>query len=627
MVSDYVNRRLEAIEKISKQGGRVNKLHDLLSKKEIWLQAYAKIYVNQGALTKGINNNTLDGFSEERIETLIKLLKEDLFRPKPVRRVYIPKTKTKFRPLGLPTGDDKLVQEGVRIILERIYEPVFLDWSHGFRPKRSCHTALMQLKRTWQGMKWILEFDIKGCFDNIDHRILIELLEKKIDDRKFINLIRNMLRAGYMEDWTYHKTYSGTPQGGIVSPLLANIYLHELDCFVDSLKKNFDKGQQRRMNPEYARYLRAIHQLRKQIDRIKEIEGKESPKIPEIRSKIKELDKTRKTISYGDPYDEKFRRLSYCRYADDFVLGVIGSKRDAVEIMEQVKAFINQTLNLQIAEDKTGIKYAEEGITFLGCNVGVYSTDKVIKAKVAGRYTRKRTVSEVLRLTVPFKKVEQFCQGNGYGDHNTMKTIHRAELMNLSEAEIISTYNAELRGFANYYALASDVKYKLNKLQYMVQDSLFKTLAAKYKTSKSEIMAKLRQGEDYVLKYGVRGKTKILKVYKLKDLKRQSINWKEVDILPNIHRFTQSRNELIQRLNAERCEYCRRSDKVVRCEVHHVRKLADLKKKKNLELWEKVMISRQRKTLVLCSECHDLLHSGKLPDWRYSLWGVESRTP
>jgi RNA-directed DNA polymerase len=185
---------------------------------DIWMQAYRNIQGNKGALTRGIDSITMDGYSPERAANLVELIRDKRYQPKPVRRVNIPtKVAGKMRPLGIPSADDNLVQEVTRMILERIYEPLFKDSSHGFRPKRSCHMALRSMQKGWTGTKWFIDIDIKGFFNNIDHEILMELLKKRIEDTQFLDLIRDMLKAGYVEDWQHHKTYSGTPQGGIAT--------------------------------------------------------------------------------------------------------------------------------------------------------------------------------------------------------------------------------------------------------------------------------------------------------------------------------------------------------------------------------------------------------------------------
>jgi group II intron reverse transcriptase/maturase len=202
MLSATVMRRLEALEDISKQGKRINGLFRLMEDQILWHEAYANIYANKGAITPGVDEVTLDGFSEERVASIIKQLKDGTYQFQPVRRVFIPKKNGKKRPLGISSGDDKLVQEVVRIILERIYEPIFEDSSHGFRPKRSPHTALEQIDEHWGSIKWIVDMDIRDYFNTIDHELLVELLKKKIDDTRFLRLIKAMLDAGYLEDWT-----------------------------------------------------------------------------------------------------------------------------------------------------------------------------------------------------------------------------------------------------------------------------------------------------------------------------------------------------------------------------------------------------------------------------------------
>ena len=266
MQLNRLNRKLEGLEKASKNGHHAKDLYRMMYQPEIWQEAYANIYSNKGALTKGVDDVTLDGMSHERIGHIIEKLKAGKYRFRPVKRVYIPK-KNGQRPLGIPSGDDKLVQEVARIILERIYEPIFLDSSHGFRPNRSCHTALHQIQRVWTGVKWFCEFDIKSFFDSVDHEILVGLLERKIDDRRFIKLIKGMLKAGYLEEWQYHQTYSGCPQGGIISPILSNLYLHELDQFVAELANQFNRGKSRPIDPRYHKVMNAKHRLRKEIDR------------------------------------------------------------------------------------------------------------------------------------------------------------------------------------------------------------------------------------------------------------------------------------------------------------------------------------------------------------------------
>jgi len=237
----------------------------------LYLLAYGKIYRNQGAMTKGVTDETVDGMSVEKVQTIIAAIRSERYVWSPARRVSIEKKhSTKKRPLGIPVWSDKVVQEVIRSILEAYYEPQFSPLSHGFRPKRGCHTALTAIRHYWKGTAWFIEGDIKGCFDTIDHPILLSILREKIHDRRFIRLIENLLQAGYLEEWKYHATYSGTPQGGIMSPLLANIYLDRLDQYVEQeLLPNHTRGTHQ-FNPAYFRLAAAArYRLRHEPARCK----------------------------------------------------------------------------------------------------------------------------------------------------------------------------------------------------------------------------------------------------------------------------------------------------------------------------------------------------------------------
>jgi group II intron reverse transcriptase/maturase len=614
MLPDTVKKRLEALGDLSRQGKRMNGLYRLMESPELWLQAYAKVHANAGATTKGVDQVTMDGFSMERVAKIIALLKENRYRFKPVRRAYIPKANGKSRPLGVPSGDDKLVQEVVRALLERIYEPVFSDYAHGFRPQRSCHTALRHMQRTWSGVIWLVDLDIQSFYDRIDHEVLITLLERKIDDHRFIALIKAMLKAGYVEDWVFHRTYSGAPQGGICSPIYANVVLHELDQFMEATQASYHRGKSRAANPAYRAYTEKIRSLRGHITRKRGQGETESPEIRALKRRIQELDAARKTLPAGDPLDMGYRRLRYCRYADDIAIGLIGPKDDARHVMDQVKCFLVEHLHLHTADEKSGIYHASEGIRFLGYDVRTYSCGRVRKVKRRGSpfYTLCRTVAKDVQLHVPREKVRAFCPRKGYGDWDRLRSIHKPGWLSRSDVEIIQAYNAELRGFANYYSLAVDVKQVLNRLEYLWKGSLWKTLANKHQTSLGKIAERLKHGRDYRYRYRVNGGERHLKLYALKDLKQPSKLWAMVDVEPSIAQYTWSRTEIVQRLNAQRCEYC--GQDVGYFEVHHVRKLKDLDGK---ERWQQAMATMHRKTLVLCHVCHDLLHKGTLPDWRY----------
>jgi len=231
---------------------------------DMYLRAYAKLYKNNGAMTPGITEETVDGMSTKKIAKIIEAIRYERWQWTPVRRIEIPKRKGGKRPLGMPTWSDKMVQEVIRSILEAYYEPQFSRHSHGFRPKRGCHTALTDIHEVWAGTKWFVEGDIKGCFDNIDHHILMNILRENIRDNRFLRLIEGALKAGYCEEWTYHPSLSGSPQGGIVSPILSNIYMDRLDRYVqETLIPEYTQGKVRKRHPEYKRLGHEVERYRK----------------------------------------------------------------------------------------------------------------------------------------------------------------------------------------------------------------------------------------------------------------------------------------------------------------------------------------------------------------------------
>jgi group II intron reverse transcriptase/maturase len=609
MLTATVMKRLEALSGISQQGKRINGLFRLLENPILWHEAYANIYANTGAITPGVGKLTLDGFSEERVTSIMARLKSGTYQFHPVRRTYVPKKNGKKRPLGISSGDDKLIQEVVRIILERIYEPVFEDSSHGFRPGHSPHTALEQIGHEWTAVKWLIDMDLRDYFTTIPHDLLMETLRKKIADERFLRLIRAMLDAGYLEDWTFHKTYSGVPQGSIASPILANIYLHEFDQFMCHMKEQFNQGKRRKGNKVYQRYTETIRHLRKQAENLK---GKEARKdqLRDIQRKIKALQAQRRRLPSGDPFDGTYKRLLYCRYADDYLIGVIGSHADAEQVSQQVKRYMEEILHLTIAEEKSHIRPSREGAIFLGYEVKTYTGKRVVKVKQGRYHTTSKSVAEQIQLGLPKDRLPKFCENRRYGSYGEMVARHKAELLELSDAEIILAYNSELRGFANYYALALNAKREMSKLERLWRVSLFKTLAAKHKTSVTKTAKWLKTNDGYALTVQIKDVARHIRIFRLKDLRPHVLNDPQTDLFPNVYMWTLSRTELIKRLNRHQCEYC--GTRQGSFEVHHIRKLKDVAEGKTL--WQRMMAVRRRKTLILCTQCHHLLHKGELPE-------------
>ena len=447
MLSARTGEKLRAISEVARKGRRVKDLRRLMNHPDLWMQAYLNIQGNKGALTRGTDPTTMDGYSPERAANLVELIRERRYKPKPVRRAKIPtKVAGKMRPLGLPSADDKLLQEVVRMILARIYEPLFKDSSHGFRPKRSCHTALQLIRKSWTGSKWFIDIDIKGYFDNINQDVLMEVLKKSIEDTQFLDLIRDMLKAGYVEDWQYHKTYSGTPQGGIVSPILANIYLHEFDEFMEQKKRVFDQGKVRQLGMQWHNVTTLMRYHRVKIDALK---GDTSPEAMTRRAghvqKIRELSAIQKRLPSRDPLDPLYRRLFYVRYADDFLIGIIGSKQEAISLFRDIKTFLNTYLKLEISEEKSGIHHAKEGTAFLGYVVQNYTSTCTRKVR-SPVYTRvgaavRRNMREIIQLRIPERKLSEFCHRKGYGDYEQLQPSRNPKWLHVDDEEILLGYN------------------------------------------------------------------------------------------------------------------------------------------------------------------------------------------
>ena len=569
------------------------KLYRYLLRPDIYFVAYKNLYANNGAATKGVNEDTADGFSEAKIDSIIKALADETYQPMPVRRTYIQKknNRKKLRPLGIPTFTDKLVQEVLRMILEAVYEPIFLDVSHGFRPKRSCHTALKQLRREFNGTRWFVEGDIKGCFDNINHAVLVGLLSNKIKDARITKLIYKFLKAGYLENWQYHKTYSGTPQGGIISPLLANIYLHELDKFVMKLKSEFDTPGVGQITPEY----RELHnEIKRLSHRLTKVTGEEREMVlAEYKSKRQKL----MTIPCTAQTDKK---LKYVRYADDFLIAVKGNREDCQWIKSKLAEFIGDTLKMELSEDKTLITHSSKCARFLGYDVRVRRSGKIKRGGPG--HVKMRTLNGGVELLVPLNdKIRQFVFTKGVAiqkKDGSMFPVHRKYLVGLTDLEIVSVYNAELRGICNYYGMASNFC-KLHYFAYLMEYSCLKTLASKHKTSLSKIIDKFNDGTG---KWGVPYETK------LGNKRRYFANYADckgkgsaTDYISNAAVvYGYAVNTLENRLKAKVCELCGTTESD-HYEVHHINKLKNLKGK---ERWEIAMIAKHRKTLVVCRDCH-----------------------
>ena len=577
---------LGVLRERGRKGLPLTQLYRQLFNKDLYLLAYGNIYSNKGAMTPGASEETADRMSEEKIDQITGLMRHERYRFSPARRVYIPKRNGKMRPLGLPSWSDKLVGEVIRLLLEAYYEPGFSDLSHGFRKGRGCHTALRKIHDTWTGTTWFIEGDISDCFGSLSHEILTGILAERIHDQRFLRLIRNMLKAGYLEDWEYRETLSGCPQGGTVSPILSNIYLHKLDEFIEQeLIPQYTQGTSRKDNPEYKRIQRRLAAARRQGN----------------RAAARELGQQLRGLPSKDPMDPGYRRLRYLRYADDHLLGFTGPKAEAEQIKARLAEFLRETLGLELNQQKTLISHARsQPARFLGYHVRVQHCDT--------KFTRgRREANGKIALRVPPDVIKAQCAR--YRQHG--KPWHRPRLQNLDDYNIVRIYGAEYRGVANYYLLAQNA-WRLGTLQWNTETSMLKTLSAKHRSTVSKMAArykakietrdglrtcfearKHREGKpDLVARFGG---------ISLRQDRRAVIRDPAPVPAPR------PRKELISRLRKRECELCETGTTVA---VHQVTGLKTLGKPgPGQPAWAALMAKMRRKTLIVCAACHDWIHA------------------
>jgi group II intron reverse transcriptase/maturase len=561
-------------------------LYRQMFNKDLYLTAYGNIYSNQGAMTPGASEETADGMSEDKIEQIIGQMRQERYRFAPARRTYIPKKNGKLRPLGMPSWSDKLVGEVVRMLLEAYYDPQFSDNSHGFRRGRGCHTALRDISNTWTGTTWFIEGDVSDCFGSLDHEILLGILAEKIHDSRFLRLIRNMLRAGYLEDWEYRETLSGCPQGGVVSPVLSNIYLNRLDEFIEQeLIPQYTRGTSRKDNPEYDRVKYRLRKARQNGN----------------RAQARDLEALRRRIPTRDPTDPGYRRLKYTRYADDHILGFTGPRAEAEQVKARIAGFLRETLRLELNDAKTLITHARtQRARFPGYDITVQHDN----TKLTGG---QRPANGGIALKVPPDVIKAQCAR--YRQHG--KPWHRPKLQNLDGYDIVRLYGAEYQGVVNYYLLAQDV-YRLNTLWWYSTTSMLKTLAAKHHGTVSKMAAR------YKAKVKTRNGLRSCFEARRKREGRKDLVARSGGIILQRDRHAEIRDprpapaayprkELISRLRQRECELCETGTTVA---VHQVTGLKALGQPgPGQPAWAALMAKKRRKTLIVCEACHDWIHA------------------
>jgi nicotine oxidoreductase len=578
---------------------RYSKLFD----KEILKKAYYKIKSYPGNMTPGTDKETLDGFSNEKINSIIEELRTRKFQFKPSRREYIKKSNGKLRPLGIPSPNDKIVQEAIKSILEPYFETKFKKSSHGFRPNKSCHTALADIQ-CWTGITWMIEGDIKGYFDNIDHHILAKLLEQEIKDKNLIDLYWKYVKVGYLEEKKKIHSINGIPQGGVLSPLLSNIYLHPLDEYMEELVEKYtEKGRVSIRTKEYASISNKYRRHRKKYENMKQ-EGKHSE---EGFAKEQEIVFKWKKKMVGLQSCTRIRtRIYYVRYADDWVVGVTGPKLLAKEIKEKIKIFLKERLNLELNENKTKISHMiEEGAFFLGHIIKTTGAQKNLSHRIVKEGIKGKTRPSFgsVKLYAPLNKLtfklaeKGFCKDPFKLNKNKGNIIPKrySKWIGLEIPELYGRFESILNGIINYYKLVNNY-YKLALIAYILKYSLINTIGAKLRLSTTQVFKKFGK----LLK--IPGTSRILK-FPTSFAKNTSFKAHKVKEVFDPFDITLFGMRTLGILDHP-CWICGSTEQI---EMHHIK---HLKRVKSVGFVQ-IMQALNRKQIPVCRPCHNKIHKGK----------------
>jgi group II intron reverse transcriptase/maturase len=599
-------QRLERLRQLNTDRQRINTdLYRLMYKRDLYIFAYERMKSAPGNMTPGTDGKTLDGFSLQMIDDIIQEMRTDQFQFQPARTVYIPKANGKKRKLGIPSTRDKIVQEVMRLILECIYEsphgPYFHDTSHGFRPNRSCHTALREIRAKWPALNWFLEGDIRSCFDEIDHSILVNLLRSKIRDERFLNLIWKLLRAGYFDlQEDKHESLAGTPQGGLASPILANVYLHELDEKMQEIQTRYQRGEKKHPNPLYKK-------LSSQKERLVKKGATRTKTFRELVQQIRSIP----AMVVNDP---TFIRIKYLRYADDWIVGISGPRNLAEQVKEEIATFLSQHLKLTLSTEKTKITHArKEQARFLGTylTIGRGGVQRVVTtSNHSKRPIRRRSTGSEMIMTAPLADLIKKLSTKGFCTVTGQPTTKK-EWIHLEGDQLILLYNGINRGIQNYYRFTDNFSY-LTRIQYILQFSLAHTLAAKYKCSHRQIFKRFGKTPTIQVPAKDGNKERCIPFYYNSDWKKRRngfhIGRANVDRLRWSIRL-RSRSKL-----GMPCCICNSAEQV---EMHHVRHIRKIGGEKPIGI-NAILRTLNRKQLPVCAECQEKTHRGEYDGLRLS---------
>jgi group II intron reverse transcriptase/maturase len=576
--------QLQILKENLSSKGTAHNLSEIMSIPDFLISSYVKIRSNKGSMTPAFDD-TLDKIKNKWFVKTASQMRNGLYQFSPARRIHIPKPNGKLRPLTMPSPKDKIVQEGMRFLLETVFESVFRNSSFGFRPNLGCHAALKDIRRKCKAVSWYIEGDIEQQFPSIDHNILVSMLKEKIKDQAFIDLIYKYLRTGYSE--TRNKIIPmkmGLIQGGILSPVLSNIYMTPFDCWVeDVLKPSFDKGIKRKTNPEYFRQY--------------------------YQNGLKVKNKTIRSVVGNDP---DWKRMFYFRYADDFIIGVDGNKENCVELRDSIEKFLLKELKLVLNMDKSEITHAEtKSAKFLGYKIHKTKLRKMaVKRDSKGRMSRR--VPRPI-LDAPLSEIVNKLVQKGYVRKNKgikgkptriFKPTRNGRFINLTLDGIINHYKIVEKGILNYYSLANNFGNLAGVVHYLLKYSCVLTIA-----SKMRLKTMRKVFRKYNKDLSVKGDNGKITRYPTPSYKRPKyvsniIQRFDEDFIEKLHyRMNRGRKDL-----DGICFICGTTENI---EIHHVQAL-----RKNGSVIRKDFLSQtmsriNRKQIPVCTKCHKNIHRGK----------------
>jgi group II intron reverse transcriptase/maturase len=571
----YRGKQLLKLKSDLTKGSKANNLSKILSDPKFLVSCWVRIRSNKGSLTPAFDGS-MDGIKSSWFTETATQIRNGKYQFKVARRKYIPKPNSdKLRTLTMPSSKDKIIQEGIRFLLEIIFEPTFKDNSYGWRPNRGCLTAINDIKMKCKGVSWYIEGDIEQQFPSLNHKFLISILNSKINDQAFIDMVYKYIKVGYGESIKQATPMKvGVIQGGILSPILANIYMQPFDEWVtENLKPNFDKGTKRARNPEY------FKKYRKDGQKVK--------------------DKTMRSILTKDP---DFKRLYYFRYADDFIIGVDGTKEDCKYLRNQIKEFLSNKINLTLNVEKTKITNAQcESAKFLG-----YIIHKTPMNKMPIRRDKKGRLSRVVPrpiIDAPIREIVKKLIERKYVKRNGNPT-RNARFINHTLPDIINHYRAVERGILNYYSLANNYSRLAGRVHYLLKYSCVLTIGSKMKLNTKKKVFK-KYGKDLNI---LNEKGKIIACYPTIEYKKpKKVYTKSVKVYnTNLVEILDSRLSRGRKDLKGPCIVCGSNTKI---EVHHVRSLR--KRPKKGDFLQDMMSKMNRKQVPLCQKCHADVHAGR----------------